>query len=184
MKKFKKDEKKQEGGRLMKKAGILLLAVVSLYTLFTGPFVADTQATSEIIFRPGPGKNDGSDNGSINGGKDTYVSGFYDGPNDHRNRNFCSEAVIVGTPRTNCNPSETKAYIQFDLSSLPADVQQVFLGVTHFPHTTYCYSNCNAAFYFYPVNQPWSETTLTSNTKPAEGAAVYGPINVTFPKDF
>ena len=120
------DEKIQEGGRLMKQVGILVLVVVSLFSLFVGLFAADAQATSEIIFRPGPGKNDGSDNGSINAGKDTYVSGFYDGPNDHRNRNFSSEAVIVGTPKTNCNPSETKAYIQFDLSSLPADVQQVF----------------------------------------------------------
>lgn len=184
MKKFRKKGKIQRGGHLMKKSGILLLTVVSLFSLFVGLFAADAQATSEIIFRPGPGKNNGSDNGSISGGKDTYVSGFYDGPNDHRNRNFGSEAVIVGTPRTNCNPSETRAYIQFDLSSLPADVQQVFLGVTHFPHTTYCYSNCNADFYFFPVSQSWNETNLSFNTKPTEGTAVYGPVNITFPNDF
>ena len=178
MKKFKKGEKIQEGGRLMKKSGILLLAVVSLSSLFIGLFVADAQATSEIIFRPGPGKNDGSDNGSINGGKDTYL--FRSDPT----KNYGSEPYIVGYPKSNCNLGEAKAYIQFELSSLPADVQQVFLGVTHSPHTTYCYSNCNANYYFYPVNQPWSETTLTFNTMPAEGAAVYGPINITFPNDF
>ena len=57
----------------MKKSGFLFLAVVSLFSLSIGPFVADLLATSEIIFKPGPGKNNGSDNGSVNGGKDTYV---------------------------------------------------------------------------------------------------------------
>jgi len=168
----------------MKKSGFLLLAMASLISLSIGLFAADTQATSEIIFKPGPGKNDGSDNGSINGGKDTLVSRFNDGTNDHRNKNFGSELSMTGSPRSNCNPSDVKAYIQFDLSSLPANVQQVFLGVTHVPHTTYCYSNCNADFYFYPVSQSWNEMTLTYNTMPAEGAAVYGPINITFPNDF
>ena len=133
---------------------------------------------SEIIFRPGPGKNDGSDTGSLNGGKDTLASG------SDPAKNYGSEPYIVGTPKSNCNPAETKAYIQFDLSSLPPNVNKVFLGVTHFPHNISCITNCNADFYFYPVNQPWNEMTLTFNTKPAEGAAVYGPVNITFPNDF
>jgi hypothetical protein len=173
-----------KGGGHMKKSGFLLLAVVSLFSLSMGPFVADTLATSEIIFKPGPGKNDGSDSGSVNGGKDTLVSRFNDGVNDYRNKNFGSETSITGSPRSNCNPSDVKAYIQFDLSSLPADVQQVFLGVTHIPHTTNCYSNCNADFYFYPVSQSWNEMILTYNTMPLEGAALYGPINITFPNNF
>lgn len=167
----------------MRKLEIVLLGTVFLFSLLIGSVATDAQATSEIIFRPGPGKNDGSDNGSANGGKDTLISRWYDGTNDHRNRNFGSETGIGGSPRTTCNPSDTKAYIQFDLSTLPANVQQVFFGVTHNPHTTYCYSNCNADFYFYPVSQAWNEMTLTFNTMPPEGAAVYGPINITFPND-
>jgi hypothetical protein len=163
----------------MRKSGFLLLAMVSLFSLSIGPFVADTQAASEIIFRPGPGKNDGSDNGSTIGGKDTTVSA-----GNAADTNYGSSTTITGLPTSNCNATNTKAYIQFDLSSLPADVQQVFLGVTHFPHTSYCYTNCNADFYFYTVSQSWNEMTVTFNTKPAEGAAVYGPIKIAFPNDF
>ena len=135
-------------------------------------------AQSEIVFRPGPGLNDGTDSGSVNGGKDSWVSG------DTSATNYGAESYVVATPVSNCNPATAKAYIQFDLSTLPANVQQVFLGVTHLPHTSYCYSNCDADFYFYPVTEPWSETTLTYDNKPSEAAAVYGPINITFPNDF
>lgn len=161
----------------MRKLGFLFLAVVSLLSLFAGSFVADVQAT-EIILKPGPGPNNGSDNGSANGGKDTTVSA-----GNAADLNYGTSPTISGLPTSNCNATDTKAYIQFDLSSLPADVQQVFLGVTHVPHTNYCYSSCNADFYFYPISQSWNEKTVTFNTKPAEGAAVYGPINIAFPND-
>jgi YD repeat-containing protein len=137
----------------------------------------DGQVPTEILFRPGPGKNDGSDNGSSNGGKDAFISGSFP------TASYGSEPNIVGLPRSNCNPAEARGYIQFDLSSLPVNVQQVFLGVTHFPHTNSCIANCNADFYFYPVTQPWNEMTISFNTKPTEGAAVHGPINISFPND-
>ena len=95
----------------MNKSGFLFLAVVSLFSLFISPFVADVHATSETIFRPVPGRNDGSDNGSANGGKDTYIYG-----NDSTT-NCGAQNVIGGSPRSNCNPAQTKAYIQFDVSS-------------------------------------------------------------------
>jgi hypothetical protein len=135
-------------------------------------------AQSEIVFRPGPGLNNGTDNGSANGGKDSWVSG------DTSGTNYGAESYVVATPVSNCNSATAKAYIQFDLSTLPANVQQVFLGVTHLPHMSYCLSNCDADFYFYPVTEPWSETTLIYDNKPPEAAAVYGPINITFPNDF
>lgn len=131
---------------------------------------------SEIIFRPGPGKNDGSDNGSQNAGKDTSAAG------GDPAKNYGAESYITGTPKSNCNPAETKAYIQFDLSSLPANVSQVFLGVTHITHTN-CYDNCNADFYFYLVTQAWNEMTVTFNNRPTEGGAVYGPLNIKAPND-
>jgi hypothetical protein len=167
-----------KGGGHMKKSGFLLLAMVFFFSLSIGLFAADTQATSEIIFKPGPGKNDGSDNGSISGGKDTTVSG------STPTQNYGTATSMAGSPQSNCNPAQGKAYIQFDVSSLPSNVQQVFLGATHIPHTTYCYSNCNADFYFYPVAQSWNEMALTYNTMPSEGAAVYGPINIMFPNNF
>ena len=135
-------------------------------------------AQSEIIFRPGPGLNDGTDNGSANGGKDSWIYG------NEPDTPHGVDPYIFGSPVSDCNPASFRAYIQFDLSTLPANVQQVFLGVSHFPHTTYCYSNCDADFYFYPVSEQWSETTLTYANRPLESAAVYGPINITFPNDF
>lgn len=168
----------------MKKLGFWFVAVISLLSLLAGIFVADVQATTEIIFKPGPGKNDGSDNGSANGGKDSDTSRLNEGGTNYTNKNFGVETWMLGSPRSTCNTSDYKAYIQFDLSSLPSDVQQVFLGVTHFPHTDRCLSNCIADFYFYPVTQSWTEMTLTNNNAPAEGAAVYGPIHITFPNDF
>ena len=137
-----------------------------------------SHAQSEIILRPGPGLNDGSDNGSANAGKDTMVSG------STPSTNYSSDPHLVGTPVSNCNPAMGKAYIQFDLATLPADVEQVLLGVTHEPHTSNCYSNCDADFYFYPVSEPWSEMTLTYDSMPSEAAQVYGPINISFPNEF
>ena len=132
---------------------------------------------AEILFRPGPGLNDGTDNGSANAGKDTWVYG------NETTMNYRSDPYLLGFPVSDCNPANAKAYIQFDLSTLPDDVGQVFLGVTHFPHTTYCYSNCDADFYFYPVSELWNEMTLTFDTMPTESSAAYGPVNITFPND-
>ncbi|OOP56662.1 MAG: hypothetical protein AYP45_07870 [Candidatus Brocadia carolinensis] len=91
---------------------------------------------------------------------------------------------IVGLPRSTCNSVNAKAYIQFDISSLPDTVERVYLGVTHYPHPqTYCYSNCCADFYFYPVLEPWNEIS-TPSSPPLEGPSVYGPINISFPNNF
>ena len=155
-------------GRLLRTFVVTAVCLLSIVSL----------ARSEIVFRPGPGLNDGTDNGSANGGKDSWAHGSEPGTN------FGVDPYILGSPVSNCNPWTFKAYIQFDLSTLPANVQQVFLGVTHFPHTTYCYSNCDADFYFYPVTESWNEMTLTYDTMPSEAAPLYGPINISFPNDF
>lgn len=123
------------------------VVLCSIFSLFVNVYSACAQ--SETIFRPGPGLNNGADNGSVSAGKDTLVSGS--GPTV----NYGSDVSTAGSPVSTCNTAMARAYIQFDLSTLPSDVQQVFLGVTHFPHTTYCYSNCNADFYFYPVSAAW-----------------------------
>lgn len=158
----------------MKKPEFPFMVLVSLFILSLHP----SYAQSEIVFRPGPGLNDGTDKGSATAGKDTVVAG------SAPTRNYGSEPYMNGTPQSTCNPAMARAYLQFDLSDLPASVQQVFLGVTHFPHTASCFSNCNADFYFYPVGQPWNEMTLTYGTMPSETAAVHGPVNISFPNDF
>ncbi|MCU0600644.1 MAG: DNRLRE domain-containing protein [Desulfobacterales bacterium] len=133
----------------------------------------------EIIFRPAPGLNNGTDNGSVNAGKDA-LGGTCDNPG----YNGGASAAILAAPITICNSCNTNLYIEFNLDSLPADVSHVYLGFTHLPHTDYCLSNCNADFYFYPISQPWNEMTVTLNNAPSHGPAVFGPINITFPNDF
>ncbi|RJR26728.1 MAG: DNRLRE domain-containing protein [Desulfobacteraceae bacterium] len=132
--------------------------------------------TAEMIFRPGPGANNGKDDGSVSGGKDAYAwtcGNAYSG----------SSTLVVGHPRSDCNQCSTKGYIQFNLDTLPVAVKDVYLGVLHNPHTQSCKTMCNANFYFYPVLTSWNEMTIGSGTMPAEGQAVFGPVNIAFPND-
>lgn len=75
-------------------------------------------------------------------------------------------------------------YIQFNVETLPANVEKVYLGVTHLAHTSYCYSNCVADFYFYPLLESWNEMTIGSGDMPSEGNSVFGPLEISFPNDF
>ncbi|MBE7445851.1 MAG: Ig-like domain-containing protein [Planctomycetia bacterium] len=156
-------------------AGISLSIAVLFLILIM--HVMTTNADTFQIFRPGPGLNDGTDDGSINAGKDTF---FY---RCEEEKYYGADYDIIGRPRSTCNPCNDKGYIQFNISTLPDNVARVYLGVTHFSHTDHCYSNCIADFYFYPVLEPWGEISLPS-FPPSEGAAVYGPINIAFPNNF
>ncbi len=132
--------------------------------------------STEIIFQPGPGLNDGTDDGSINAGKDAYFyncSGNWSGTSN----------LLFGNARSNCNECNAKGYIQFNISTLPDTVEHVYLVVNHFPHSQDCYSMCEANFYFYPVLTSWDEMSPPVEP-PTEGDPIYGPINITFPNDF
>jgi len=139
----------------------------------------ETNAPAKIIFRPGPGRNGGTDTGSATSGKD--ASG---GNCESPATNFGAQDFLYGGPQSNCNGCNTSAWLQFDVSTLPDDVTKVYLGVTHQPHTAVCYSNCNADFYFYPVTSDWDEMTVSLAHAPEKGAAAFGPINIAFPNDF
>lgn len=154
----------------MKAFTFLLSAVLSLGML---------SAQNMLIFQPDSGANDGTDIGGLLGGKDTWVNRYAPGDN------YGNMYVVLASPRSNCNPSDYKSYYQFDVSGLPEVVDSVFFGVTHLPHDTYCYSNCNADFYFYYCASPWDEMTLIQNSLPAENpTAFYGPIPISYPNDF
>ncbi|MBX7201918.1 MAG: DNRLRE domain-containing protein [Bacteroidia bacterium] len=154
------------------KAAVGIIAIMGLSCSLAA------QTDSVLIFRPGSGLNDGSDQGGLDAGKDTYT--YQDRPGEN-NGNSVS---ILAFPPSNCNYTQAFGYIQFDLSSLPEIVDSVFAGFTHSPHTHYCYSNCTADFYFSLINQAWSETELTFNNSPALDTAFYGPIPISFPNDF
>jgi len=151
--------------------------IVALLLLVSVLGTASYVFAAEIIFRPGPGLNDGSDDGSLNAGKDAYAwscNGDYSG----------SDVYFGGSPRSSCNQCNNKGYIQFNLDTLPSNVEKVYFGVTHYPHTSYCYSNCDANFYFYPVLESWNEMTIGSGSMPTEGSSVFGPLYISFPNDF
>jgi hypothetical protein len=147
-----------------------------LATLFTAVnLVLVSPASAQVvILQPGPGLNDGTDEGGPNGGKDAYIYELTP------ESNYGTLNVAYGLGPSNCNATYGKAYVKFDVSTLPSAVTQVFLGVTH-PVLPYCYSNCDVNFYGYAVTQAWNEMTLTWQNQPTEGAAAFGPVNITSP---
>jgi len=157
----------------MKKLWILFCCVILSSVVF-----ANIGSSAEIIFRPGPGLNDGTDQGGPNSGKDASA-GSCISPAD----NFGEDEQFIVFPISNCNGCNSKAFIRFDVDSLPDNVANVYLGFTHLPHTITCLSNCAADFYFYPISSSWDEMTINLNNAPGHGSSVVGPIHITFPND-
>jgi hypothetical protein len=138
-------------------------------------FSAFSQIDSVIIFRPGPGLNDSTDQGGVNGGKDAFVHESY--PVD----NFGTSPGLGATPISDCNQTHMQSFIQFDLGTLPDTVDSVFVGFQFLDQITYCISNCVADFYFAAITQEWYEQTVAYGNKPSYDTAFYGPITISFP---
>ncbi len=145
---------------------LLCLSLVSTLTL----------AQTPIIFQPGPGLNDGTDEGGLNSGKDTWI---YDGD---AGTNFGAHEWCYSTPQTTCNSTNVHGLLKFDVSSLPLAVDSVVLAVDFMDQTNYCYSNCQATFSFNYVDEPWDEMTTTWNAQPLTSDAFAGPFPVAFPE--
>lgn len=135
-------------------------------------------AQNPIIFQPGPGLNDSTDQGGINGGKDSW--GYEGNPTTI----YGGDPIAYALPISNCNQTHGVAFFQFDLSGLPAAVDSVFVGIKHQDHTSYCYSNCQADFYFAYLMGPWYENTINYSNFPAQGADFFGPVTISFPNSF
>ena len=157
--------------------GSILLAIAALFFTVSTAFAGIGKKDTVMIYRPTPGLNDSTDYGGINGGMDALVQQPYTTTNYKDN-------VIYAAPISNCNSTNAAAYIRFDLGNLPDTVDSVFVGFTHFDHTSYCYSNCNADFYFHRATQRWYENEITYDTQPTSDTAFYGPVNITFPNSF
>lgn len=156
----------------------MLACVRSLFVL-AGLCLTSLSYGGEIIFRPAPGLNDGTDTGTLTAGKDAS-GGSCSSPAD----NAGSGDLLYSGPQSTCNGCNYSTWLQFDVNPLPSNVTRVYVGFTHLPHTTYCYSNCNADFYFYPVTSDWNEMTVSRATPPTRGSAMVGPVNISFPNDF
>jgi len=130
-----------------------------------------------MTFCPGPGLNDGSDEGGLNGGKDAYV---YDELNT---TNFGAQVYIATNPVSTCNLTNLQAYIKFDVSSLPSEVDSVFLWFYNWPYNVNCYSNCDNTFDLRFVTSEWNEMTLNWDNRPASGDPFSDTVRITFPYD-
>lgn len=153
----------------------------TISTLLTSLLIASASiihSQTPTIFQPGPGLNDGSDQGGLNSGKDAWS--YQDFPGN----NYGADPQFIVTPVSNCNNTHANGYIQFDVSTLPLYVDSVKFVFTHLDHTSYCYSNCNADFYFACVTQSWDEMTVNYGNEPSHDTAFYGPINISFPNSF
>lgn len=136
-------------------------------------------AQNTIIFQPSGGANNGTDEGTLTGGKDTWENRYTP------TLNYGNSVYSLCTPRSTCNQSDYKSYFKFDISTLPDSVSSVVFGVTHIEHTTYCYSNCSADFYFYRCNSAWDEMALVQSNLPSEEPEPFcGPISIQFPNNF
>jgi hypothetical protein len=133
-------------------------------------------AQTPIVFQPGPGLNDGTDEGGLNGGKDTWI---YDGD---AATNFGAHEWCYSTPQTTCNSTNVHGLLKFDVAGLPAAVDSVVLAVDFLDQTNYCYSNCQATYSFNYVDAPWDEMTTTWNAQPSTSDAFAGPFSVAFPE--
>ncbi|GEM_PF-3949214 len=112
-------------------------------------------------------------------GKDTMLN------RSSPDQNYGARPNIYALTASNCNDSGNIILIQFDLSSLPNNSKEVYLGFTHLPKS-YCYSNCQLNYYFYPVLEAWDEMKVTYNTKPDIdfNKPLFGPITLTVPNDY
>lgn len=154
----------------MKKTILILTILVFVFKL-------NAQTDSILFFQPGSGLNDGSDQGGISGGKDVYTNEYFP------SQNFAEDSLLIALPISNCNNTQMRTFIQFDLTYLPTIVDSVVVGFTHRQHDI-CYSNCEADFYFAAINQPWDETIVNYNNMPTYGAPFYGPINISVPNNY
>ena len=141
-----------------------ILSVILLSAQFT-------LAQTPIIYQPGPGLNDGTDEGGVNGGKDVFLG-------DADDIAHGIESAFYVLPISNCNATTYVSLFKFDVSTLPSEVDSVMLVITHSDPGAYCYSNCLADFHLAAITEPWSETTVTFYGRPAkESTPFYSLLN-------
>lgn len=145
----------------------------SLFSFFL--IVCASVAQNVIIFQPGAGKNDGSDEGTLNGGKDSFV---YD---EQYLANYGTSAVFASNPLSTCNYTNLLGFIKFDISTLPSTVDSVFVGFMMGSYLNYCYSNCDNTFDLRYITSPWDEMQINWNNKPAAGEPFSDTVRISFP---
>jgi len=162
---------------------VLLAVAMGIAALLTrlSPALADT-----IIFQPGPGLNDGTDDGSLLAGKDAKVSVANAYPSDHVT-NFGTVATITLFDSIQGSYWKSWAYLQFDVSNLPPSYQvsearlvvnQVF-AANYYPWPEGATTNVVQT----PLG-PWDEMTLTWDNQPALDPTIEASVVIPMPARF
>ncbi|OFW04107.1 MAG: hypothetical protein A3I61_15640 [Acidobacteria bacterium RIFCSPLOWO2_02_FULL_68_18] len=134
--------------------------------------------TTTLTFRPGPGANNGSDEGSETAGKDTWDWHTDDDPY-RATLNLGSHSLLAHWNST-CNGWHARSYLQFDVSSLPtaADVTSVKLKLYMKLGGSYGAEPPTSTFVVQRVTVPWNEMTLTWNTRPPVSPSVEASVTL------
>jgi hypothetical protein len=143
-------------------------AILAIIALTMTPLVCPTaHAQSVVTLRPGPGPNDGTDNGSANAGKDAMVSaGCGDAIASGANYGTGSTALVT---TSDCNDCTFYGYVQFSTAGMPTTnitTAKIYLhfGVWH--------GGCwmwpsNPTFGMRRVTGAWAENAITYGSQPA-----------------
>lgn len=146
-----------------------------LFTLALIMFTWMAFSQNVLTFCPGPGLNDGTDEGGKVSGKDAFA---YEG--DYTT-NYGSANYIGTIPISTCNQTNMQAYIRFAVDSLPADVDSVFVCFHNYGYTNYCYANCDNNFDLRYITSDWNEMTLNWESRPTSGDVISDTVRIIFP---
>ena len=123
--------------------------------------VVTDSSGSAITLQPAPGRNDGTDDGSANAGKDTGVFGQSSG--GWPSHNFGKDSPVYVMTST-CNDSTGYAYLQFSLTGLPTQniasaKVQVYMGSVVVPGLSP--NSADPIFAVRRVTSSWDASKMT-----------------------
>jgi hypothetical protein len=138
--------------------------------------------SATMTFRPGPGANDGTDEGGPGTGKDAVVLRTGDQWDDgtNTNRNWGAYELLMHWNST-CNYFDSYSYLQFDVSALPESsaVTKVELSIWHrYVGGVYGMEPPTSTMVVRDVTAPWNEMTITYATRPPVSPTVRGSTTV------
>lgn len=146
-------------------------------------FLTFTLARADVILQPGPGANDGMDDGSAAKGKDAAEYRISVPGGAITNGGSEAEMYVYNSPcNVPVNGGCENSYLQFSMAGLPAQY------VTNATIEVYCrvfYNGCgwpwptNPVISMRRVTQPWNEMTVTAQTSPATDPSILDTHTIT-----
>jgi hypothetical protein len=146
--------------------------IKSLYNMRSGP---PPPPGTGAALQPGPGLNDGTDDGSAEKGKDTWVRSGYGTTDPYGYHPTLQYAALFNSP---CNNTFAQAYVAFSLDGLPRE------NITSAKALMYTWVRFNGAGWPWStdpqislrrVTSDWNEMTLTWSDSPSYDLSIIDP---------